>query len=99
MALRDLVLLNTSFFGLLRRSEAQALRLSDVQTTPKHPYFLIHLRRSKTDQSGNGATIPVLLRTSGHDWSALWHTYHALLTHRAASALFPTTSPTGKVLF
>jgi len=52
---RDAAWLVMGFFGLLRRSELIALRLSDVVTKKDH--VVVHIRRSKTDQEGKGATV------------------------------------------
>ena len=50
LARRDLVLLNMSFFGLLRRSDAATLTTSSIQYTPDKGYCLAHITHSKTDQ-------------------------------------------------
>ena len=50
--------------GGRRRSELAALRVGDIEAVPDKGGYLIHLRRSKTDQEGIGATVPVLGRAA-----------------------------------
>jgi len=57
---RDRALLVLGFVGALRRSELAALRVSDVAFTPDG--LRVTIRRSKTDQHGEGA--PVALPSS-----------------------------------
>ena len=92
--LRDAVILNLSFFGLLRKSDAAALSWKDVQTDRFHHYVLITIPRSKTDQAGEGVTIPVLLTAPAahHDWTDLWWAYVNLFTDRPGAAFLPSTS-------
>ena len=63
LALRDLIYCNISFFGLLRRSDAHSLSLSNIQTEHSSEFLLAHIDRSKTDQEGNGYTLPIFLTT------------------------------------
>lgn len=56
-ALRDRALLLIGFAGALRRSELVALQISDLEWRPKG--LLLHIRSSKTDQAGEGATLPI----------------------------------------
>ncbi|MCW8128020.1 site-specific integrase [Microbulbifer halophilus] len=51
---RDLALLLTGFFGAFRRSELVAIRVEDLAWEEEG--LLVHLPRSKTDQSGQGVT-------------------------------------------
>ncbi|HTF71416.1 MAG TPA: tyrosine-type recombinase/integrase [Edaphobacter sp.] len=55
--LRDRALLTMGFLGAFRRSELVALDAADVQFTPEG--LLITLRRSKTDQLGEGRKIAI----------------------------------------
>lgn len=54
---RDRALLLIGFAAALRRSELVALQVSDVAVHRKG--IVLHIRRSKTDQAGEGADIPV----------------------------------------
>lgn len=54
---RDRALLLIGFAGALRRSELVALHVSDLQMHRKG--VLLHIRSSKTDQDGEGATLPI----------------------------------------
>lgn len=62
MAIRDSALIAVGFAGALRRSEICRLRLGDVEfltgNAGERGMFL-HLRRSKTDQLGQGQTIAI----------------------------------------
>ena len=51
--LRDRALLLVGWFGAFRRSEIVALVVADVTFAPEG--LIVHLRRSKTDQEGQGA--------------------------------------------
>ncbi len=55
--LRDRALLLVGFAGALRRSELAALRVEDVED--RGHALVLHIRRSKTDQLGEGADVPV----------------------------------------
>ncbi len=55
--LRDRALLLLAFTTALRRSELAALDLSDLEPDPAG--LVVHVRRSKTDQSGEGSYIGV----------------------------------------
>jgi integrase len=59
---RDRALLLVNFRGALRRSELAALRRSDVTTTADA--LLVRIRKSKTDKTGAGATVPVKTEAS-----------------------------------
>jgi len=50
---RDRAILLLGFAGAFRRSELAALKVSDIEETEQG--FIVHLRRSKTDQTGKGA--------------------------------------------
>jgi len=52
---RDAALLLVAWWGAFRRSEAVALNVDDVSPTPGG--VAVAIRRSKTDQEGEGATI------------------------------------------
>ena len=54
---RDRALLLVGFAGAMRRSELVALNFSDLQLTDEG--FVIHVRRSKTDQTGKGRKIGI----------------------------------------
>jgi site-specific recombinase XerD len=55
--LRDRALLLLGFAGALRRSELVALDVADIAETKTG--LLVTIRRSKTDQEGEGATIAI----------------------------------------
>jgi integrase len=54
---RDRALLLLGFFAALRRSELVGLNVSDIEFVPEG--LVIHLRRCKTDQEGQGRKIAV----------------------------------------
>jgi site-specific recombinase XerD len=56
--LRDRAVLLLGFAGAFRRSELVALDVADVESCDEG--LRIHIRRSKTDQEGQGATIAIL---------------------------------------
>lgn len=56
--LRDRALLLVGFAGALRRSELVALDLADIEPTPQG--MRVTIRKSKTDQEGEGATIAIV---------------------------------------
>lgn len=55
LAKRDRALFALGWFGAMRRSELGALDLDDVRETPKG--LEVTIRKSKTDQEGEGATV------------------------------------------
>jgi site-specific recombinase XerD len=55
--LRDRALVLVGFAAALRRSELVALQVEDLSLRPKGA--LLHIGRSKTDQEGEGAEIPI----------------------------------------
>ena len=55
--LRDRAMLLIGWAGALRRSEIGALDVNDVTFAPESS--IVNLRRSKTDQIGSGARIPI----------------------------------------
>ena len=57
MGKRDRALLLVGFAAALRRSELVDLKVNDIEFRPKG--MMIQIRRSKTDQDGKGAMIPV----------------------------------------
>jgi integrase len=54
---RDRAILLIGFAAALRRSELAALTVGDIEHQPDG--MLVHIRRSKTDQEGEGAVIPI----------------------------------------
>jgi site-specific recombinase XerD len=54
---RDRAILLIGFAAALRRSELAALTVGDIERQPDG--VLVHIRRSKTDQEGEGAQIPI----------------------------------------
>jgi site-specific recombinase XerD len=54
---RDRALLLIGFSAALRRSELVALNLADIETVPEG--IIVHVRRGKTDQEGQGAAIAI----------------------------------------
>jgi len=59
VGLRNLLLLQLGYESMRRRSEICAFRFDDVKTLPKGKNALL-LRKSKTDQLGEGKLIPIL---------------------------------------
>ena len=57
-ALRDTALLLLGFSAALRRSELAAIRVDDLVKTPASGWVL-RIRRSKTDKSRQGQTVPI----------------------------------------
>ena len=68
---RDRVLLQLGYETLRRRSELVRFRFDDLVKTPARTYRLL-LRRSKTDQFGQGKQLPISpqLVTLIHDWQS-----------------------------
>ena len=61
IGIRDSALLSIGFAGALRRSELVALRLSDISVPDnREKGMFLKIRRSKTDQAGQGYEIPIL---------------------------------------
>ena len=58
---RDRALLLVGFSAALRRSEIIGLDVADVEPAPKGA--IVRVRRSKTDQAGEGVAIPIYRRT------------------------------------
>ncbi len=69
LARRDRILLNISFFGLLGRSNIFNLKLSSIHFDPSSKLALAHIIRSKTDQEGDGYTLPILTANTHFDWT------------------------------
>jgi hypothetical protein len=71
---RDATWLLLGFFGMLRRSELVALRLSDVELRPARTgssaHICLFIRSSKTDQKGEGAQV-LISGTSIEGWDLL----------------------------
>jgi len=59
VGLRNLLLLQLGYESMRRRSEICAFRFDDVKTLPNGKNALL-LRKSKTDQLGEGKLIPIL---------------------------------------
>lgn len=62
IATRDAALLSTGFAAALRRSEICGLHRGDLEFVDQgfaRSGMLVHIRRSKTDQFGQGHTIPI----------------------------------------
>ena len=57
-----------SFFGLLCRSDAAALTTPNISYTPHKGYCLAHISKSKTDQLGEGYTLPIILHCRLWTW-------------------------------
>jgi site-specific recombinase XerD len=57
IGLRDRAALALGFAGAFRRSELVALRVEDLEEVPDG--YRVHIRRSKTDQTGEGHVIPI----------------------------------------
>lgn len=59
--LRDLVWILLGFYGMLRRSELIALRMEDIQMGEEggQSYIELTIRKSKTDQRGQGAQVTI----------------------------------------
>jgi integrase len=55
--LRDKALIGLGFAAALRRSEIAALQVTDLEWTDNG--LLVHIRKSKTDQEGKGATVAI----------------------------------------
>lgn len=98
---RDRALLLLGFAGAFRRSELAALELGDLEWRTEG--LVVTLRRSKTDQSGEGrrvgipygsdpSTCPVRVLRSWLAWMAQEADERAPL---APSCLFPALSPSG----
>ena len=58
LGLRDAAMLSIGFAGALRRSEICALDVGDVESDGAHA--ILTVRRSKTDQSRRGQTVPLI---------------------------------------
>jgi hypothetical protein len=54
---RDRALLLTGFAGAFRRSELVALIVEDLERRPEG--LLLHIRRSQTDQEGEGRSVAI----------------------------------------
>lgn len=55
---RDRAVILLGFAGMLRRSEIAALTVADIEETPEG--LVVTVRRSKTDQAGDGAEVAIL---------------------------------------
>lgn len=56
---RNAAVLAVGFAAALRRSELCSLRVSDVEWVDEPSGFIVHIRRSKTDQTGAGQRVAV----------------------------------------
>lgn len=87
--LRDRAVLLLGFAGALRRSELAALNVGDFELAPRGA--ILHIRRSKTDQEGVGAGVPIHRRAYYCPVGAVlaWLELRARLTGRAIEASAP----------
>ena len=46
--------------------------------------------RSKTDQEGDGYTLPILFEVKGHSWFTYWEEYRQEITLNQGTTLFPS---------
>ena len=95
LALRDTIILNMSFFGLLRRSDAAGLHPSSIQYDATKRFALAHIAKSKTDQIGEGYTLPLILSNSSYEWSTPFGIYLAFI-HDKKAVLFPSYNAKSK---
>ena len=77
------------FSAALRRSELAALLVEDFETAPKGA--IVHIRRSKTDQAGEGAAVPIYRRAVWCPVAAVleWLRLRALRSGEAIGASAP----------
>lgn len=61
----DMAIMSLGYFGFLRLSEIVGLRTEDVQLTKDR--IRLHIRRSKTDQGGNGVECYILRTNRPYD--------------------------------
>jgi integrase len=92
-ALRDRALLLLGFAGAFRRSELVALDCEDIEETAEG--LKVTIRRSKTDQEGEGATIAVVRGSVACPVEALraWLSVSGIMT----GAVFRSIRKGGKV--
>ncbi len=107
---RDRAMLLVAFGAALRRSEVVALTLGDVETVPGRGLRVL-VRRSKTDQQGQGQAIAVWANSAEPDFCPLaaldtWLTHRrtapdldwtASATSRAERPLFCAVTKAGKL--
>ena len=94
LALRDIIALNISFFGLLRRSDLYNVKWAHLQCHPQYDFVLLDVPFSKSDrpaftldgtQQGRGTTLAIPLKTrEDHNWSADMMTWHTLTKGQGA---------------
>ena len=97
--LRDRTAFALGYYGLLRRSEIIALQVGDVKINPlpgKGKYIEISMRKSKTDQRGQGAQV-CLAPLSRHHIDLLslfdqWSHVLSLLDTSPSAAFIPSFS-------
>jgi site-specific recombinase XerD len=92
---RDRAMLLVGFGAALRRSELVALTLDDVETVPGRGLRVL-VRRSKTDQQGQGQAIAVWANPAEPDFCPLGALDAWLAHRRAASDLDWTASATSR---
>ncbi len=92
--LRDICWLLIGYFGMLRRSEIIALKLRDVVVgrAAGKPYVELTIRKSKTDQKGEGAVVTIAGVSKDNirvaDMLSEWLQLRAALHPSADDALF-----------
>jgi len=64
-----------SFYGLLRRSDIATLTTESIQYSHNKGYCLAHIVRSKTDQVGDGYTLPIILHCKAWSWEPDFQLY------------------------
>lgn len=71
--LRDALLLNLAYDTMRRRSELVELLIEDLEFDEQKKIGSILVRRSKTDQSGEGSVVPVSTKTVGliEQWTVM----------------------------
>jgi hypothetical protein len=87
--LRDLTWILLGFYGMMRRSELIALRIEDVTVGKQNgvDYVELNIRKSKTDQRGQGAQVSITGLTK--DGIRIAHYVSAWLRYRTAHGAVP----------
>jgi len=92
---RDAAWLVLGFFGFLRRSEIIRLQVGDVREGSHNgqQYLRLHIRSSKTDQTGKGAHVYISSKCAGIEVvervRALLRELARLSDHKPSNPLFP----------
>lgn len=100
IGLRDALLLNLAYDTMRRRSELVDLLIEDVEFNENSEIGSILVRRSKTDQTGEGSTVPISAKT--HQLFNQWLESTGLETGPILRALYKSgklkgTLPPGEV--